>query len=75
MTQLPSAAGSVPAKAAIVAPRRLTYLYAALAAIGLLLEQGYWELAHDAPTANFLQPGMTGSFYDPTVGLVVQPGA
>ena len=44
--------------AAIVAPRRLTYLYAALAAIGLLLEQGYWELAHDAPTANFLQPAL-----------------
>jgi two-component system, NtrC family, sensor histidine kinase PilS len=44
--------------AAIVAPRRLTYLYAALAAIALLLEQGYWELAHDAPTANFLQPAL-----------------
>src|SRR5690349_5280527 len=44
--------------ASIVAPRRLTYLYAALAAIGLLLEQGYWELAYDAPTANFLQPAL-----------------
>src|SRR4029077_17845236 len=32
--------------AAIVAPRRLSYLYAALAAIALLLEQGYWVLAH-----------------------------
>jgi two-component system, NtrC family, sensor histidine kinase PilS len=44
--------------AAIVAPRRLSYLYAALAAIALLLEQGYWVLAHDVPEANFLQPGL-----------------
>jgi two-component system sensor histidine kinase PilS (NtrC family) len=44
--------------AAIVAPRRLTYLYAALATIALLLEQGYWVLAHDAPSANFLQPAL-----------------
>ena len=43
--------------AAIVAPRRLAFLYAALATIALLLEQGYWVLAHDAPTASFLQPG------------------
>ena len=44
--------------AAIVAPRRLSFLYAALATIALLLEQGYWVLAHDLPSANFLQPGM-----------------
>jgi two-component system, NtrC family, sensor histidine kinase PilS len=44
--------------AAIIAPRRLTYLYAALAAIALLLEQGYWVLVHDASEANFLQPGL-----------------
>jgi len=44
--------------AAIVAPRRLTFLYAALAAIALLLEQSYWVLEHDAPTAAFLQPGL-----------------
>lgn len=44
--------------AAIVAPRRLSFLYAALATIALLLEQGYWVLAHDAPSANFLQPGL-----------------
>jgi two-component system sensor histidine kinase PilS (NtrC family) len=44
--------------AAIVAPRRLSYLYAALAAIALLLEQGYWVLAHDVPEARFLQPGL-----------------
>jgi two-component system sensor histidine kinase PilS (NtrC family) len=44
--------------AAIVAPRRLSYLYAALAAIALLLEQGYWVLAHDVEPANFVQPGL-----------------
>ena len=44
--------------AAIVAPRRLTYLYAALATIALLLEQSYWVLAHDQPTATFVQPGL-----------------
>ncbi len=44
--------------AAIVAPRRLYLLYAALATIALLLEQSYWVLVHDAPEANFLQPGL-----------------
>ncbi len=44
--------------AALVAPRRLSLLYAALAAIALLLEQGYWVLAFDAPEANYLQPGL-----------------
>jgi two-component system sensor histidine kinase PilS (NtrC family) len=44
--------------AAIVAPRRLSFLYAALATIALLLEQCYWVLEHDAPTATFLQPGL-----------------
>ena len=44
--------------AAIIAPRRLTFLYAAIAAIALLLEQSYWVLEHDAPTASFVQPGL-----------------
>lgn len=44
--------------AALVAPRRLSIAYAALAAIALLLEQSYWLLAFDAPEANFLQPGL-----------------
>jgi two-component system sensor histidine kinase PilS (NtrC family) len=45
--------------AAIIAPRRLLYLYASLATISLLLEQGYWLLADDAQTsANFLQPAL-----------------
>jgi two-component system sensor histidine kinase PilS (NtrC family) len=44
--------------AALVAPRLLALLYAALAAIALLLEQSYWVLRLDAPTQNFLQPGL-----------------
>ncbi|MGQ0545330.1 MAG: two-component system sensor histidine kinase NtrB [Betaproteobacteria bacterium] len=44
--------------AALVAPLRLAYLYAALASIALLLEQGYWVLAHDAPTTDFLPPSL-----------------
>jgi two-component system sensor histidine kinase PilS (NtrC family) len=44
--------------AAIVAPRRLSFLYAAVATIALLLEQGYWVLAHDVEATNFLQPGL-----------------
>lgn len=44
--------------AALVAPRRLTLLYAALAAIAVLLEQSLWVLAFDAPTANYLPPAL-----------------
>lgn len=44
--------------AALVAPRRLTFLYAALATIALLLEQSYWVLVRDAPSADFLQAGL-----------------
>ena len=44
--------------AALVAPRLLALLYAALAAIALLLEQSYWVLRLDAPTQNFLQPAL-----------------
>jgi two-component system sensor histidine kinase PilS (NtrC family) len=44
--------------AALVAPRPLALLYAALAAIALLLEQSFWVLRYDAPTQNFLQPGL-----------------
>ncbi|HEY5898161.1 MAG TPA: ATP-binding protein [Burkholderiales bacterium] len=49
---------------AIIAPRRLSFLYAAVATIGLLLEQTYWVLAHDVPANSFLQPGLlaTGCF-------------
>jgi two-component system sensor histidine kinase PilS (NtrC family) len=51
--------------AAILAPaRQLIYFYAALAAIALLLEQGYWVLAHEALVASFFQPALlaTGCF-------------
>jgi len=44
--------------AAIVAPRRLSFLYAALATIALLLEESYWVLWHDAPVSGFVQPGL-----------------
>src|SRR5262249_41611109 len=44
--------------AAIIAPRRLVFLYAALATIALLLEQGYWVLTDDTPSAAFLHPGL-----------------
>ena len=44
--------------AAILAPRRLSFLYASLGTIALLLEQAYWVLAHDAPSASFAQPGL-----------------
>jgi two-component system, NtrC family, sensor histidine kinase PilS len=55
--------------AAIVAPRRLSFLYAALATIALLLEQSYWVLEHDAPTTNFLQPGLFAMSYFATSGV------
>lgn len=44
--------------AAVVAPRRLAQLYAALAGIALLLEQTYWVLVADAPEATYLQPAL-----------------
>jgi two-component system sensor histidine kinase PilS (NtrC family) len=55
--------------AAIVAPRRLTYLYAALASIALLLEQSYWVLGHDLPTAGFLQPALLAIGYFAIAGV------
>jgi two-component system sensor histidine kinase PilS (NtrC family) len=55
--------------AAIVAPRRLTFLYAALATIALLLEQSYWVLEHDAPTTTYLQPGLLAIGYFATAGV------
>jgi two-component system sensor histidine kinase PilS (NtrC family) len=55
--------------AAIVAPRRLTFLYASIATIAVLLEQGYWVLVHDAPEASFLQPGLLAIGCFATVGV------
>lgn len=47
--------------AALMAPRRLSLLYAAIAAIALLLEQTAWVLAFDAPEAGYLQPALLAS--------------
>lgn len=58
--------------AALVAPRRLTYLYAALAAIAVLIEQGYWVLVFDSPTNSFLQPGLLSMGYFATAGITSQ---
>jgi two-component system sensor histidine kinase PilS (NtrC family) len=58
--------------AALVGPRRLTYLYAALAAIAVLIEQGYWVLVFDVPTSNFLQPGLLAIGYFATAGITSQ---
>jgi two-component system sensor histidine kinase PilS (NtrC family) len=55
--------------AAIVAPRRLSFLYAALATIAVLLETGYWVLQHDAPTASFVQPGLLAIGYFVAAGV------
>src|SRR4051812_6830074 len=55
--------------AAILAPRRLSFLYAALATIALLLEQGYWVLAYDRPESGFFQPGLLAIGCFATVGI------
>ncbi len=55
--------------AALVAPWRLTTLYAALASIALLIEQTYWVLVFDFPTAAYLQPGLM------SIGLFATAGA
>ena len=55
--------------AAIVAPRRLAFLYAALGSIALLLEQSYWVLELDHPTASFLQPGLLAIAFFASAGV------
>ncbi len=55
--------------AAIVAPRRLSFLYAALASIALLLEQGYWILTYDQPDVSFFQPALLAMGCFATVGI------
>jgi len=55
--------------AALVAPWRLTILYAALASIALLIEQSFWVLVYDFPTANFVQPGLMSIGYFATSGI------
>lgn len=55
--------------AALVAPWRLTILYAALASIALLIEQAFWVLVFDFPTANFVQPGLMSIGFFATSGI------
>jgi two-component system sensor histidine kinase PilS (NtrC family) len=55
--------------ASIVAPRRLAFLYAAIGSIALLLEQSYWVLEHDQPTATYIQPGLLAIAYFATAGV------
>ncbi len=55
--------------AALVAPQQLTFLYAAIATIALLMEQTYWVLVHDVPTANYLQPGLLAIGYFASAGV------
>lgn len=51
------------AAAAMVSRGRLMLFYAAVASIAVLLEQSYWVLVHDSPTAAFLQPGLMSIGY------------
>jgi len=44
--------------AGLVAPLRLNFLYAALAAIAVLLEETYWVLALDLPSASVVPAGL-----------------
>jgi two-component system sensor histidine kinase PilS (NtrC family) len=54
---------------ALVAPRRLTILYAALASIALLIEQTFWVLVFDVPTASYVQPGLMSIGFFATAGV------
>jgi len=52
----------------LVAPRRLNFLYAALAAIAVLLEESYWVLALDLPSASVVPAGLLSMGYFATAG-------
>jgi two-component system sensor histidine kinase PilS (NtrC family) len=54
--------------AGLVAPLRLNFLYAALAAIAVLLEESYWLLALDLPAASLVPPGLLAMGYFVTAG-------
>jgi len=60
------------AAAAMVSRGRLMLFYAAIASIALLLEQSYWVLFQDAPTAAFLQPGLMSIGYFATALITNQ---
>ena len=54
--------------AGLVAPLRLNYLYAALAVIAVLLEEIYWVLALDLPSASMVPAGLLSMGYFATAG-------
>ncbi|HEX5091128.1 MAG TPA: ATP-binding protein [Burkholderiales bacterium] len=54
--------------AGLVAPRRLNFLYAALAAIAVLLEESYWVLALDLPSASVVPAALLSMGYFATAG-------
>lgn len=60
------------AGAALVSRGTLVLFYAALASIGVLLEQSYWVLVEDQSTANFLQPGLLSIGYFATALITNQ---
>jgi two-component system, NtrC family, sensor histidine kinase PilS len=55
--------------AGLVAPLRLNFLYAALASIAVLLEEFYWVLALDLPSASVVPAGLL------SMGYLVAAGA
>jgi two-component system sensor histidine kinase PilS (NtrC family) len=60
------------AAAALVSRGALTLFYAALASIGILLEQTYWILVFDHSTANYVQPGLLSIGYFATALITNQ---
>jgi len=54
--------------AGLVAPLRLNFLYAALATIAVLLEESYWVLALDLPSASVVPAGLLSMGYFATAG-------
>ncbi|HJS38600.1 MAG TPA: two-component sensor histidine kinase, partial [Burkholderiales bacterium] len=54
--------------AGLVAPLRLNFLYAALAAIAVLLEESYWVLALDLPSASVVPAALLAMGYFATAG-------
>jgi two-component system sensor histidine kinase PilS (NtrC family) len=55
--------------AALLAPRRLAFLYAALGAIALLLDQAVLEIIAESPGADFFQAGTLAIGYFASAGV------
>jgi two-component system sensor histidine kinase PilS (NtrC family) len=56
--------------AGLVAPLRLNFLYAALAVIAVLLEEIYWVLALNLPSASMVPAGLLSMGYFATAGAI-----